>query len=348
VVSYGENTGSRTPPSRVALPIPRVVCVSANTPANTANRGPDVIGEQVKAVRLAAGLSLRAAAAIAHLSPGYLSQIENGKRVPSQDVVARLARALEIPDLSPVPIPSTSGTLNREAIAALSVSLAAQRRLEDAIGAAPLVAPTTTQLHLVTGMVANARGPLRSQILDIGAQWAQFAGWLHIAVGDYGGATRCLDRATDWALERGDVDMLSTTLNLRGYIAWKHGKPGTMLSLSQAAARDRRITPGLLAMATQQQARAHAVLGDGESTDRLFDQVIGHAERIQPDDEPPWIYFYNPVYLQLQRGRAYRILGRNAKAAELLTSGLAALPPEMSRADWAAGYREDLAAVTVE
>jgi transcriptional regulator with XRE-family HTH domain len=305
-----------------------------------------MIGDQIKAARLAAGLSLRAVAAIAHVNPGYLSQIENGKRIPSEDLVSRLARALDILDLFPVPVPSTGGALNREAVAALAASLAAQRRLEDAIGAAPLVAPTTTQLHLVTGMVANARGSLRSEILDVASQWAQFAAWLYIAVGDYGGATRCLDRATDWALERGDLNMISTTLNLRGYIAWKRGKPGAMLSLSQAAGRDRRVTPGLLAMATQQQARAHAILGDADATDRLFNQAISHAERIQPDAEPPWIYFYSPAYLQLQRGRAYRLLGRRAEAAELLRAGLAALPPEMSRADWAATYRKDLATVT--
>jgi len=307
-----------------------------------------VIGDQIKAARLAAGLSLRAVAAIAYVNPGYLSQIERGQRTPSEDVVSRLARALDIPDLSPVPVLATGGTLNREAVVALAASLAAQRRLEDAIGAAPLVAPTTTQLHLVTGMVANAHGALRSEILDVASQWAQFAGWLHIAVGNYGGAIRCLDRATDWALERGDLNMLSTTLNLRGYIAWKRGKPGAMLSLSQAAGRDRRVTPGLLAMATQQQARAHAILGDADATDRLLDRAAEHAQKADRTAEPPWTYFYSPAYLRLQRGRAYRLLGRRAEAAEELAAGLAALPPEMARADWAATYRADLAAATEE
>jgi transcriptional regulator with XRE-family HTH domain len=320
--------------------------VPASQHSSKQSKQDPMIGNQVRAARLAAGLSLRAVAAIAHVNPGYLSQIENGKRVPSEDVVSRLARALNIPDLSPVLVPSTGGGLNREAVRALADALAAQRRLEDAIGAAPLVAPTTTQLHLVTGMVANAHGLLRSEVLDVASQWAQFAGWLHIAVGDYSGAIRCLDRATDWALERGDLNMLSTTLNLRGYIAWKRGRPGAMLSLSQAAGRDRRVAPGLLAIATQQQARAHAILGDSDATDRLFDQAIRHVEKVDPSSEPPWIYFYSPAYLQLQRGRAYRLLGRHAEAAELLRAGLAELPPEMSRADWAATYREDLAAVT--
>lgn len=56
------------------------------------------------------------------------------------------------------------------------------------------------------------------------------------------------------------------------------------------------------------------------------------------------MYFFGPTYLRLQRARAYLYLGRHATAAELLTEGLAELPPAVHRSEWAAHYLADLGA----
>jgi hypothetical protein len=47
----------------------------------------------------------------------------------------------------------------------------------------------------------------------------------------------------------------------------------------------------------------------------------------------------------MQRGRAYRYLGRFSQAAALLDAGLSALPAEIRAAEWAATYQADLDAV---
>ncbi|MGH2602259.1 MAG: helix-turn-helix domain-containing protein [Dehalococcoidia bacterium] len=305
-----------------------------------------MIGGQIRAARQAAGLSLRGLARRLPMNPGYLSQIERGHRLPSADLLARLSDVLgvemELPAEVGEPVPDT---LNPDVPGHLAEILARQRRLEDAIGARPLLVPTAGQLSLVTGLVVDARGSLRRPVLDVAAQWAQFGGWLHTAAADYRGAALWFDRAADWALENDDPNMISTVLNLRGYIAWKRGQLGAMLGLSQAAQRDRRATRGLLAVAAQQEARAHALLGDAEGADRKLDEAIEHAEAADPDAEPPWVYFYGADYLRMQRGRAYRYLGRYAEAAELLAAGLGALPVEMRGAEWAQSYAEDLRAV---
>ncbi len=299
-----------------------------------------MIGDQVRAAREARGMSLRKLAALVPMSPGYLSDIERGARVPRPEIAAKLAALL---DIATTVVPPG---LHRDAIDALARVLAAQRRLEDAIGAAPVLAPTVATLRVVSGMVADARGPLRPHILEVAGQWAQFAGWLQIATGAYQGGARCLDRTADWAQERDDPDMASTVLNLRGYIAWKRRRIDIMAALSEAAGRDPRTHPALLAMACQQQARAHAILGDGYATDRLLDRAVEHTQTRAEAPMPPWVYFYGLDYLTLQRGRAYRLLGRHAAAADLLTAGLAALPPDMRYADWAMAYQADLEAVT--
>ena len=55
--------------------------------------------------------------------------------------------------------------------------------------------------------------------------------------------------------------------------------------------------------------------------------------------------FHSPDFLVMQRGRAYRYLGRFSQAAALLDAGLSALPTEIRAAEWAATYQADLDAV---
>jgi transcriptional regulator with XRE-family HTH domain len=237
--------------------------------------------------------------------------------------------------------------VDRAAVDALAGVLAASRRLEDAVGAPLVIEPVRGYLRLVERLTVDARGPLRSPVVSLAAQVAQFAAWLHTSVGNYDVARSLFDRATEWGLEVDDADMVSTALDLKGYIAWRVGQLGPMLGLSAAAGRTTGAGPGVRALAAQQQARAHALLGDGDATDRKLDEATELADRAaeHPDDEPPWIYFHSPDFLVMQRGRAYRYLGRFSQAAALLDAGLSALPAEIRAAEWAATYQADLDAV---
>jgi hypothetical protein len=132
---------------------------------------------------------------------------------------------------------------------------------------------------------------------------------------------------------------------MRGYLAWLLRRPGPVIGLSRAAQRD-GTSPGIRGLAAQQEARGHALTGDAEATERMLDTAheLTLAAAEHPDGEPPWIYFFSPDYLGLQRARAYLLLpGRAAAAAELLTAGLAALPAAVRRSEWAALYLIDLA-----
>lgn len=229
---------------------------------------------------------------------------------------------------------------------ALSALLAGQRKTEDSIGAAPLIGPVMAQLVVVTDLVTEARGDLRAKVLDIGSQWAQFAGWLHASGGKVAEASRLYGLALEWATEAGNADMVATALNMRGHAAWIDGKVGPMLGLSRAAQRVAGISPGVRALAVQQEARGTALAGEATTAD--IDRKFDEAERLiaqavaQPDREPPWNYFFSPHYLAMQHGLAFRLAGEPAKAAVLLERGLAALPAELRQSDWIARYLIDL------
>jgi hypothetical protein len=96
---------------------------------------------------------------------------------------------------------------------------------------------------------------------------------------------------------------------------------------------DSRITPGMQGMAAQMEARGNALAGDAENTHRLLDraQELVAAAAARPEDEPPWMYFYDETWLGLQRGMAELHLHNWPAAISLLTVGLTALPVSYRR-----------------
>lgn len=333
-------------------------------------------GERMRALMAERGISLRQLAKMTHYDVGGLSKVSRGLSRPSVKMARVLDAALnaggELVVLMPSRTslwrpPSVAGTMagtfapddEQRLVAAiraprrhdpgivdvLAEVLAGQRRAEDLLGSGPLVEPVEAQLGIVETLVMEARGDLRLRVVDVAAQWAQFFAWLHASIGDLAKADQMYDRAIVWAAEVGNADMVATAFNMKGHTAWLAGQVGPMLGLSRAAQRD-GTTPGVRALAAQQEARAHAILGDADMTDRKLDEAqaltVAAAER--PDAEPPWIYFFNPDMFALQRARAYLYLpGRQAAAVELLTAGIAAVPAEVRGSEWLAFYLVDLA-----
>jgi hypothetical protein len=265
--------------------------------------------------------SMRAVVAVTGLTAAELGW-GNGDKVRSlvggltPDDEHRLAAATRQPS-----------RLDTRAVEALGAMLAGQRRLEDSVGSAVVLPAATTQLAVIEGLVVDARGPVRPALVDVAAQWAQFGGWLRASVGDLRAARAQLDRAAEWAAEAGDVNMEATVLSYRGHLAWMAGQPGPVIGLSQAAQRDPRVYAGQRAFAAGQEARGHAMSGDAVQTDQMLDEAAELSARAaeRPEDQPPWTYYYSPVFLALQSGLAYRYLGRddlarNAAAVHALAS----------------------------
>lgn len=235
-------------------------------------------------------------------------------------------------------------SVGQDALHSLAHVLHESRLIEDRIGAAPLLEPMRGHLTLVEGLVTDARGSLRQQVVSLGGQYAQFAAWVHASAGNATIARQYYDRAAEWALEVDDANMVSTALSMKGHLAYRLRQLGPMLGLSRAAQRDKRLAPGIRALAAQQEARALALNGELDPAERKLDEAMELAVRASehPDNEPPWVYFYSPEYFTMQRGRAYLYLGLYEKAAELLEAGLTAMPQELRDAEWAQPYKTDL------
>lgn len=233
-------------------------------------------------------------------------------------------------------------------VGSLAAILAEQRRLDDAIGSAPVLQAVRAQMSIVQHLAAEVRGSVRPALVDVAAQWAQFSGWLNIAIGDAPAARASLDRAAEHAEEIGDTDMVGTVLSWKGYLAERLGHVGSMIGLSKAARRGRR-GPGR-AYDMFQEARGHALAGDAEEAVQLLGAAREAAAAADQADAREWEYYYlEPGFFDLETGLTHLYLGRddprhNARAVEIFTAGLEALPAGMRRSEWAGEYISHLAA----
>lgn len=108
---------------------------------------------------------------------------------------------------------------------------------------------------------------------------------------------------------------------------------------SEAAAEMATAT-GTRTVATQQQGRALALLGDREGALRAVgeaEETLARGQGSRGDPDGP--YFYGAELLTMQRGLILACLGKHAAAADVIGDGVAALPKVIRDSGWIAWYR---------
>jgi transcriptional regulator with XRE-family HTH domain len=164
---------------------------------------------------------------------------------------------------------------------------------------------------------------IRQALLALGADGAEFAGWLYRDLRDGPSAAYWYDRAMEWAQAANDTAMQGYVLLKKSQMAYEERDAVRVSTLAQAAQLGPwRLPATVRAEVTQQEALGLAMLGEPMSAvERKHDtarQLLADGAR----DELPGAYFTADT-LQLRQAVCYTEAGKPALAVTLFTDVIA-------------------------
>lgn len=133
-----------------------------------------------------------------------------------------------------------------------------------------------------------APAALRRDLLELGALYCEYIGWMRQEAGDLRGAWYWSDRASEWATAAGWQDMTPYILIRKSCLAWYAGDWAQSVDLAVAAGGQSR-TPGMRGQAAMQEASARALAGQVNGCQHTLDRAAHWVDRwhAHPEDEPP-------------------------------------------------------------
>ena len=167
---------------------------------------------------------------------------------------------------------------------------------------------------------------VRRELLAVGADGAEFAGWLYRDIHRPDIAGFWYDRAMEWAQEANDAAMQGYVLLKKSQMAYDDRDALRMLTLAEAAGHDRWQLPiRVRAEVTQQEALGRAMLGDPlEMVRSQLDtaaELLGSASEDEPDALGA---YFNEHTLLLRDAITYTEAGKPGLAVDLFSDVLGA------------------------
>lgn len=267
------------------------------------------LGRNLRAARLAAGLSLAALARRTHYSKALLGHLETGERTVKPEHINAYAQALDVPvaRLQPGSPPGldidrgdgwrldASAPLDAEYAESLRARVRMLVDLDLQFGgdqSSDIALRLFRSVHRRIGAVPPARGVERDLHAAAG-ELGEVAAWLLYDAGRHD-----LVRATNLeALQllrlAGDRSTELLTLQNMSLHAGDVGRSVESLSIARAVLDTGPLSPRLEALFRIREARALAQLGDHASAEQTFSRARSlYLEGVR-DDDPAWAWWIN-------------------------------------------------------
>jgi hypothetical protein len=195
------------------------------------------------------------------------------------------------------------------------------------LGPRQLLGSVHAQIDVLDGLRRHARPGTAEPLLRLLAQYAEFAGWLHQDAGDITAAMHWSDRATQWAQAVGDYQMVAYMLVRKSNIALLYDDAADVIELAAAARKvPGPISPKLVALASQQEARGWALHGDVDhfltDLDTAANLLSRHSDDVD-DTAPVYLHHYDLNTLEEQAASGYRACGHAETAVAILERKIA-------------------------
>lgn len=202
--------------------------------------------------------------------------------------------------------------------------LAKAKRDDGALGPKKTLPVMLGLLGAVESQARDVKPNVRRELLAVGADGAEFAGWLYRDIQQPQAAVFWYDRAMEWAQEADNAAMQGYVLLKKSQMAYDERDALRMLTLAQAASSARWQLPARVrAEVTQQEALGRAMLGD--PLDAVRSQ-LADAETLltkASEDEPDALGAYFNGHTRLLRDAiTYTEAGKPGLAASLFSDVL--------------------------
>lgn len=182
--------------------------------------------------------------------------------------------------------------------------------------------------QIIARLSETANGSTRRELLRIGSRTAEFLGWLYQDLGDFRAAAYWSDRAMEWAQEAADDQMQSYVLFRKSNQAASQAKAERAIGLAGAAQRVPNLTPGITALAAQQEATGYALQRNPKAALAKFDEAHELSSRPTTNDPAGTLdtSYCTPAYIEIQRANCWIDLGDPQRAIRLFEDEISALP----------------------
>lgn len=170
----------------------------------------------------------------------------------------------------------------------------------------------------------DVKPEVRRALLAVGADGAEFAGWLYRDLRDSASAAYWYDRAVEWAQAANDTAMQGYVLLKKSQMAYEERDAHRVATLAEAAQRGPWQLPAKVRVEViQQEARGLAMLGEPL---RVIDQKLDEAQRLfasaGDDDRPQFGTYFNGSALLLREASCYIEAGKPGRAVILFGDAL--------------------------
>jgi transcriptional regulator with XRE-family HTH domain len=174
--------------------------------------------------------------------------------------------------------------------------------------------------------IGSARGGDAGRLAAVGARYAEFAGWLHQDLGQFGDAVFWTDRALVWAQQAEDRGFESYVLMRQSDLAEGQRPAKAVLGLARAAARVPVLGPRSRALVRQQLASGHALDADAVEFERMIEQARADVDAASVSGDAPWGLYCTSPYLAMQEATGWMRLGQVDRAVTVFEREIVRLP----------------------
>lgn len=206
-----------------------------------------------------------------------------------------------------------------------STQLESAKRDDGALGPKKTLPVVLGLLGAIEQHARDVKPRARRELLSVGADGAEFAGWLYRDIHQPGQAGFWYDRAMEWAQEADDAAMQGYVLLKKSQVAYDDRDALRVLTLAQAARHERWQLPQRVhAEVTQQEALGLAMTGEPlDAVKQKLDESRSLLTNVPGDDPNPLGAYFAEDTLILRNAVTYTEAGKPSMAVELFGEAIA-------------------------